>query len=296
MERLQDTVDAIDSILKQTYSNVEVVVSVDHNEELMKILKEKFSEKVLFAFNNTARGLSETRNEGVRKSTGDIIAFIDDDAIADKRWIESLVSNYTDSDVLGVGGKLVPLWKRGRPIWFPEELDWVVGCTYKGHPQEKREVRNLIGCNMSFRKEVFACVGYFDSTLGRLDKIPLTTGEDTEYCIRLRTVFPNGKILFDPDATAYHKVDEQRESIKYVLKRSYGEGITKSIINKSTDKVKILNTENTYLMHLLLKSIPQYIGKSFLLKNPSQNTSRALILSMAIIATGLGYLLPKGGS
>jgi glycosyltransferase involved in cell wall biosynthesis len=296
MKRLQDTIDAIDSILKQTYSNIEIIVAVDHNKELMKILKQKFPEKVLFAFNSTARGLSETRNEGVRKSTGDIIAFIDDDAIADKRWIESLVSNYTDSNVLGVGGKLIPLWKKKRPIWFPEELDWIVGCTYKGHPEVKVEVRNVIGCNMSFRREVFSRIGYFNSKIGRLDNIPLTTGEDTEYCIRLRTTFPNGNILFDPYATAYHKVDEKRESIKYVLKRSYGEGITKSIINKSTDKGKILKTENTYLMHLLLKSIPQYIGKSFLLKNSSQNVSRALILSMAIIATGLGYLLPKGGS
>lgn len=292
LERLQDTVEAIDSILAQTYPQLEVIVSVDHNEELLQVLKQKFPEGVSFAFNNTIRGLSETRNVGVKKATGEVIAFIDDDAVADRRWLETLVLNYTDSDVLSVGGKLVPLWEKNRPSWFPEELDWIVGCTYKGHPQEKREVRNLIGCNMSFRKEVFDHIGYFRPTIGRLGKIPLA-GEETEYCIRLLAAFPQGKILFDPEAIVYHKVDKQRESLKYVLKRSYGEGVSKSIINKTADKGKILNTENTYLKHLLLKSIPQYLGKSFLLKNPAQNTLRALIISMAIIATGVGYLQQK---
>jgi len=292
LERLNDTVDAVDSILKQTYTDLEVIISVDHNEKLLQVLKERFPEEVLFAFNNNVKGLSDTRNAGVKKATGDIIAFIDDDAKADKRWAEVLVSNYTDPDVLSVGGKLVPLWEKNRPSWFPEELDWVVGCTYKGHPQEKKEVRNLIGCNMSFRREVFARIGNFKPTIGRLGKIPLA-GEEMEYCVRLQAMFTRGKVLFDPEAVVYHKVDKQRESLKYILKRSYGEGVSKSIINKSTDKVKILSTENTYLKHLFLKSIPWYLGKSVLLKSPAQNTSRALTISMAIIATGIGYLRQK---
>jgi len=289
LERLKDTIEAVDSIFKQTYPILEIIVAVDHNEKLLQVLNQRFPEKVSFAFNNEVRGLSDTRNAGIRRATGDIIAFIDDDAKADKRWVEFLVANYTNPDVLSVGGKLIPLWEKDRPWWFPEELDWVVGCTYKGHPQEKTGVRNLIGCNMSFRKEVFDHIGYFMPTIGRLGKIPLA-GEEMEYCVRLQAAFPQGKIIFDPESIVYHKVNKQREGFKYILKRSYAEGVSKSIINKSTDKGKILSTENTYLKHLFLKSIPWYLGKSFLLKNPAQNTSRALIISTAIIATGLGYL------
>jgi len=289
LERLKDTVEAVDSILQQTYPYVEVIVSVDHNEKLLQVLKQRFSEKVSFSFNSEVRGLSDTRNAGIRKATGDVIAFIDDDAEADKRWVEILVSNYINPDVLAVGGKLVPLWEKNRPWWFPEELDWVVGCTYKGHSQEKREVRNLIGCNMSFRREVFDRIGYFKPTIGRIGKVPLA-GEEMEYCVRLQAAFPHGKVLFDPESVVYHKVDKQRESFKYILKRSYGEGVSKSVINKAAERGKILSTENTYLKYLLLKSIPRYVVKSILLKNPAQNTSRALAISMAIIATGLGYL------
>ncbi len=289
MERLQDTIEAVNSILTQTYPNIETIISVDHNEELLAKLKELFPENVFFAFNNLVRGLSDNRNAGIKKATGDIIAFIDDDAIADKKWVEIMVSNYTNPDILAVGGKLVPLWEKDRPWWFPEELDWIVGCTYKGHPQNKTKVRNFIGCNMSFRREVFTRIGYFKQTIGRVGKVPLA-GEEMEYCVRLLAAFHQGEILFDPEAIVYHKVDKQRESFKYILKRSYGEGVSKSIINKSTDKRKILSTENTYLKHLFLKSIPWYLGKSILLKNPAQNASRALTISMAIIATGLGYL------
>ena len=292
LERLKDTIEAVDSIFKQTYSFSEIIVAVDHNEKLLQILKQRFPEKVFFAFNNEVRGLSDTRNSGIRRATGDVIAFIDDDAIADKRWVETLVSNYTDSDVLAVGGKLIPIWKKGRPLWFPKELDWIVGCTYKGHPQKKTEVRNLIGCNMSFRREVFDRIGNFKPTIGRLGKVPLA-GEEMEYCVRLQEMYPSRKLLFDPEAVVYHKVDKEREGLKYILKRSYGEGVSKSIINKSIDKRKALSTENIYLKYLFLKSIPWYLGKSFLLKNPVQNTSRAMVISTAIMVTGLGYLRQK---
>ena len=289
LERLKDTIEAVDSILQQTYPFLEIIVAVDHNEKLLQVLKQRFPKKVSFAFNNEVRGLSDTRNAGVLKATGDIIAFMDDDGIADRNWLNALVSNYESPDVIAVGGKLVPVWEKDRPWWFPEELDWIVGCTYKGHQQEKTEVRNLIGCNMSFRRVLFDRIGNFKPTIGRLGKVPLA-GEEMEYCVRLQAAFPQGKIIFDPEAIVHHKVDKQRERFKYILKRSYGEGASKSIINKSIDKGKILSTENTYLKYLFLKSIPWYLGKSFLLKNPVQNISKALAISTAIMATGLGYL------
>jgi GT2 family glycosyltransferase len=292
MERLQDTIAAVNSLLVQSYPNVEIIISVDHNEELFEVLKARFFQRVCLAFNNSVRGLSDTRNAGILKATGDIIAFMDDDGIADRNWLNALVLNYESPDVIAVGGKIVPVWEKDRPWWFPEELDWIVGCTYKGHPQKKTEVRNLIGCNMSFRREVFDRIGNFKPTIGRLGKVPLA-GEEMEYCVRLQEMYPSRKLLFDPEAVVYHKVDKEREGLKYILKRSYGEGVSKSIINKSIDKRKALSTENIYLKYLFLKSIPWYLGKSFLLKNPVQNTSRALVISTAIMVTGLGYLRQK---
>ena len=292
MERLQDTIDAINSILTQTYPHIETIISVDHNEELLAKLKELFPENVPFAFNNLVQGLSDTRNAGIKKATGDIIAFIDDDAIADKKWVEIMVSNYTNPDILAVGGKLVPLWEKDRPWWFPEELDWIVGCTYKGHPQEKRNVRNLIGCNMSFRREIFDKTGYFTNRLGRLGKNALG-GEETELCLKIKAAMPKAKIIYEPQAVVYHKVPAFRGNFDYMLRRAYGEGLSKANIAKSLGKDDNLTTESGYLRFLLGKTFPGFIWNVLRLKNPAANCGRFVTVAGVTLATGLGYLRIK---
>ena len=55
----------------------------------------------------------------------------------------------------------MPFWSANQPFWFPEEFNWVIGCTYRGMPTKNAPVRNLIGANMSVRKDVFTKVGGF---------------------------------------------------------------------------------------------------------------------------------------
>ena len=111
------------------------------------------------------------------------MAFLDDDAEAAPDWLERLAAMYDDPDVLAVGGRVEPRWEAGRPGYFAEELDWIVGCTYRGMPKVAAEVRNVIGANMSFRAEVLDRVGGFNPSLGRQDGLPLGC-EETELCIR----------------------------------------------------------------------------------------------------------------
>src|SRR5581483_12443163 len=99
------------------------------------------------------------RNTGVSVATGSVCAFLDDDAEAAPDWLAWLVKAYADKDVLGVGGAIEPAWQDRRPEWFPEEFDWVVGCSYRGMPVISADTRNLIGANMSFRRDVLVNVG-----------------------------------------------------------------------------------------------------------------------------------------
>ncbi|EQD33462.1 glycosyl transferase family 2, partial [mine drainage metagenome] len=73
----------------------------------------------------------------------------------------------------------------------------MVGCSYLGQPEQVSEVRNLLGSNMSVRREVFERVGMFSDSLGRLGKNP-TGCEETELCIRAAHGVPGGKVLYDP--------------------------------------------------------------------------------------------------
>src|SRR6185436_17368622 len=102
--------------------------------------------------NREHRGLRGARNSGVNAATSSIVAFLDDDAEASEQWLEFLAEPYTDPDVAGVGGLTEPIWDGGRPRWFPDEFEWVVGGAYRGMPVTRRELRNLWGGNMSFRR------------------------------------------------------------------------------------------------------------------------------------------------
>jgi len=74
----------------------------------------------------------------------------------------------------------------------------LVGCTYKGMPEKRAEIRNPIGANMSFRREAFKEVGLFSSSVGRYGK-KLLSGEETEFAMRLKNKL-DVKIIYDPAA------------------------------------------------------------------------------------------------
>ena len=95
---------------------------------------------------------------------------------------------------MGVGGLTLPVWKEPRPAWFPEEFDWVVGCTYRGMPESREPVRNLLGGNASFRREAFERSGGFQNGIGRsAGKRPLGC-EETELCIRVSQQLPGSRV------------------------------------------------------------------------------------------------------
>ena len=82
MERLRDIHEAVDSVLSQTLKPHEVIIAVDHNKELFHRLESEIPTEVKLVLNEGAHGLSETRNVGIRYSSGEIVAFTDDDAVA----------------------------------------------------------------------------------------------------------------------------------------------------------------------------------------------------------------------
>ncbi len=183
-EKRWDTLVAgITSVQQQSMPPYEIIVVSDNNPALAARLQAKFT-GITVAENHGTPGISTTRNVGVAIASGDIVAFIDDDAIANKDWLSQLARCYEDQRVLGVGGNVLPEWTGERPRWFPEEFDWVVGCSYRGLPRKASPVRNFIGCNMSFRREVFSVVKGFDDELGRGAAHPAGC-EETDLCIRV---------------------------------------------------------------------------------------------------------------
>ena len=116
-ERWSDTVAALDSLRGQTVAPAEIVLVIDYNERLF--------ERAALAVgrgrdrNSATKGASGSRNSGVAAASGAVVAFLDDDAIADPDWLARLLHAYSEPNVAGVGGSITPQWPARRPAWFP---------------------------------------------------------------------------------------------------------------------------------------------------------------------------------
>jgi len=164
MDRWPDICEAVRSVQVQETPAHEIILVIDHNRSLLDRCREAFP-GVKVIENREVKGLSSARNSGVWAATGDIVAFLDDDAIADPRWIKVMAPSFEDPSNCGVGAAAEARWLAAKPKWFPDEFLWVVGCTYRG--LEPGVVRNGLGCAMGLRRSIFESIGGFDSRLGR---------------------------------------------------------------------------------------------------------------------------------
>ena len=261
--RWDDILAAIASIQAQTRKADEIILVVDHNEALADRLRAEI-EGVRLLANIHAQGLSGARNSGIAASQSDLVAFLDDDAAAEPKWIEVLVEHFEDARVMGVGSWVTPLWSDRRPGWFPCEYLWVVGCSYTGTPTSLSETRNLFGGSMILRRSLFARIGGFDSRLGR-DKGRLPLGcEETELCIRARMEIKEARFLLDPSVAITHRVIRERLTFKYFFLRCFAEGVSKQRLAAISGQRGGLSSEKRFLTVVLpgafVKACRQFIS------------------------------------
>src|ERR1700730_13394641 len=115
-ERWTELLAAVESIQKQSVFAREIILVIDHNTSLLERLKAHFPDLIIIE-NDRLKGLSGARNSGIAIAQGALIAFLDDDAIAEPDWLERLSNNCQDPRILGTGGYVEPLWDEKKPGW-----------------------------------------------------------------------------------------------------------------------------------------------------------------------------------
>lgn len=291
-ERWEDIRQAVESVGNQTRPPYELILVVDHNPDLHLKLKRTYPQAIVVE-NTHEQGLSGGKNTGADVATGDVVAYLDDDAVADSGWLEALEEGFQDPDVVGVGGRTDPLWaSKRRPRWFPYEFDWTVGCTYRGMPEVKAPIRNVMGGNAAFRREVVAEVGGFHSGIGRSvqgrKSRPLGC-EETEFCIRLSQRKPGAIMLFQPSAVIGHKVSRQRERFAYFRSRCYAEGLSKALVTREVGSQDGLASERAHAMKTLPLGALRGVGEA--LRGDVGGLGRAAAIVIGLAWTTWGYVV-----
>jgi len=293
LHNYQNLTDAVDSLLNQTHRELEIIIVVDGNQELynriVRVYDGQKKIKVVVIKENV--GLSAARNTGIRAVRGDFIAFMDDDAIAEERWVQNLVDTYQKVDAIAVGGKILPIWLTRRPDYLPEELGWLVGVTHEGFAGEKvAEVRNTFGPNMSFKREVFEKVGLFNEKLGFAKRgTSYLQGEEAEFTLRMKQKLGQG-VIYNPEAVVYHKISGSKTKPKTLLRRAFYQGYSKALLKRLNLSSEALTTEGSYLKSLVFKYIPRRIKRIFSASNSAMELKKLSLLAAVILIVGLGFL------
>jgi cellulose synthase/poly-beta-1,6-N-acetylglucosamine synthase-like glycosyltransferase len=248
MKRWNNLCEAVASVRAQTVPVLETIVVIDHNPDLLKRARCELPGAVVTA-NGGSQGASGARNSGVAVSRGTLVAFLDDDAAASPHWLEALIGHFTDESVVGVGGRLDPLWATARPRWFPPEFDWAVGVSYSGMPKSAESVRNVWSNNMAIRRRVFDKAGGFRDDFGKVGA--RSRPEDTDLCLRAAGSQPGGRWVYEPAGAVRHRVPAERTTLRYFAYRCYNEGWGKAALAALVGMSDSISAERRYTRRVL---------------------------------------------
>ncbi len=204
--------DTLEGLKQLRYPNYEVIVINDGSRDNTAEIVRQYEQVRLITTSNC--GLSSARNTGMYNATGEIIAYIDDDAYPDPHWLHYLAYAYTHSTHGGMGG----------PNIIPEEDGLIATCVANApggpvHVLETDEIAEHIpGCNLSVRKDVLMKIGGFDP-------IYRSAGDDVDVCWRIQEA--GYTIGFHPSALVWH---HRRNSLKAYWKQQKGYGKAEALL------------------------------------------------------------------
>jgi glycosyltransferase involved in cell wall biosynthesis len=271
------------SILEGSRVPDEILVVVDQNPALEASVASWLPATVRL-LRSESRGISSSRNAGLGAASSDVVAFVDDDAVVDSDWLLRVMQPFEASDdVLGAGGAVVPQWGGGRR-WLPDELLWVVGCTYLGHRDDAGPIRNPIGCNMAFRRRELTAAGSFSREFGKQGD-SLNTCDETEVGLRLERVYGPGRIRFLPAARVRHFIPVTRIGWKTLVLRCACEGLSKARLRHVYGEMA-LDAERDYARGLVTHAVPRLVVRGIVRRDRRSVLGAAAILVSLLVTAG----------
>ncbi len=223
--------------------------------------------------------LGSARNTAAEFASGEVLAFLDDDAAAAADWLERLIAPYDDERVGAVGGAPLPVFEVRRPRWFPHEFDWVFGCAYRGLPLTRAPLGHLIGANMSARRSALREVGGFHSD----------HEDDMDMCHRI--AYARHRVLYEPLAIVHHFVPATRTTWHYFWRKCYFANRGKVTVFANMQEASSLDAELTFVTRTLTRGVLAEIRH--VIRGDLYGLARVGVMIAGIALAGLGHLSGK---
>ena len=192
----------LEHILAQPYPHKEIIVVDSSTNDESEQVVAQYPEVISLRLRGQRNNMPQARNVGRAISSGEIIAFIDDDAMVESGWLDALVDTYKDGTVGATGGRVIEVPKPHcdlqdiRLLYIRPSGQFIV--KYIGPAStDQIEVDWLHGCNMSFRRTALEQVGGFDPAYTLTN-----TREDTDLCLRVKRA--NWRVVFIPAMAVVH--------------------------------------------------------------------------------------------
>ncbi|HXI39407.1 MAG TPA: glycosyltransferase [Bryobacteraceae bacterium] len=205
--------DCLEGIEKIRYPDYETIVIDDGSTDGTGDIAQEYSVRLIRTEN---QGLSAARNLGWQSATGEIVAYIDDDARPDPDWLTYLAAAFLKTDYAGVGGPNIPFLDDG----------WTARCVAMapGGPAQvlisDTEAEHIPGCNMAFRRNWLEAIKGFDPQFRQ-------AGDDVDVCWRIRE--RGGRLGFSPASMVWH---HYRRTVKAYWKQQVGYGKAEAMLER----------------------------------------------------------------
>ncbi|MEU0738414.1 glycosyltransferase [Streptomyces sp. NPDC006134] len=245
-ERAGQLARALDSLLAQDHPDFEIVV-VDNapaTDETRELVERKYGERVRYV-REPVPGLAIAHNRGLAAVRGEVVAFTDDDVVADPRWLTELTAPFATDPRLGCATGLILPARLRTPaqVLLESHGGFAKGFTPRTYdPKDPPDDEPLFpftagrfgsGANMAFRTEVLRSVGGFDPATGAGTR---ARGGDDLYGF-VRVLAQGHRLHYTPQALVWH---HHRETWKDLETQAYGYGagltayLTAILVNRPT--------------------------------------------------------------
>ena len=224
---------ALQSLVGQTLNkrDCELLIvdnaSTDGTRELIRQFENETNLKYIFEPN---LGLSHARNTGWQMAQGEIVAYLDDDAVACPEWLERILETFSREPQAGaVGGKVSPIWEAPRPAWLSDKMMGALSVIdWSEKPMFISEEQWLVGANISFPRKLLSEIGGFSSDLGRKGKCLLSNEENL---LVLKIKEKGYTVFYHPEIMVDHRIPANRLRKNWFKSRYYWQGISDAVLH-----------------------------------------------------------------